>query len=91
VSWLQKHSFLVFSGVLGALLFAVFTWSERGYFCDQAKDHKSPCGSFWSSEHLHDWVYNAFSNYQSEMLIAVFLVLMLKKGASEGDREKDKT
>lgn len=70
--------------VLAFASFAVFSWAERGYFCDQAKDHGNACPSFWSSEHMHDWIYNTASNWQSELFFGVLLVILLHK-ARGGD------
>lgn len=57
------HWLTIVVAILACLSFAVFTWAEYGYYCDQAQDHHTPCSSFWSSEHLHDWIYNATSNW----------------------------
>lgn len=79
-----NHWLTVLVGVCAVASFAIFSWAERGYFCDQASDHKNPCPSFWSSEHLHDWIYNAASNWQSELFFGVLLVVLLHK-AKGGD------
>jgi hypothetical protein len=64
---------------------AVFVFSEYGYFCDQASDHHtSPCPGFWSAQHLHDLLYNAAANWQSELWFGVLLVILLHK-AHGGD------
>lgn len=90
MTWLRRHAVSVGAFVFGAMSFAIFTWAERGYFCDQAKSHKEPCTGFWSSEHLHDWIYNAFANYTSDLLIGIGVLLLLFKiegrhGADQGD------
>jgi hypothetical protein len=86
---LRRHALAITVGVLGALFFAAFTWSEYGYFCDQARDHGSrTCEGFWSSEHLHDWVYNATSNYQSELLFGVLVVVLLHRLAGREDEDE---
>lgn len=90
MTWLRDHAVLVGAAILGAVSFAIFTWAERGYFCDQAASHKEPCGDFWTREHLHDWIYNAFANYTSDLLIGILLLLILFKiegphGADQGD------
>jgi len=90
VRWLKRHALVVTVSVLGVAMFALFSWAERGYFCDQASDHGQKCPSFWSSEHLHDWIYNAASNWQSELLFVILLVVLLLKiegshGADKGD------
>jgi hypothetical protein len=77
--WLRDHWLTLVVAWVGVISFAAFTWAERGYFCDQASDHHSACQGFWSSEHLHDWVYNATSNYQSELLFGVLLVVLLRR------------
>lgn len=80
----SHHWLTVVVAALAFVSFAIFSWAERGYFCDQAKDHHSACPSFWSSEHMHDWVYNAASNWQSELFFGVLLVILLHK-AKGGD------
>lgn len=80
----SDHWLTAVVAVFAVVSFAIFSWAERGYFCDQAQDHKSPCPSFWSSEHLHDWIYNAASNWQSELFFGVLLVILLHK-AKGGD------
>jgi hypothetical protein len=77
MTWLRRHALVVGVAVLGALSFALFSWAEFGYFCDQA------------GEHLHDWVYNAASNWQSELLFGILLLVILLKieGAHGADRE----
>lgn len=71
-------------GVLAIASFATFTWAEYGYTCDQARDHGNTCPGFWSSIHLHDWIYNTTSNWQSELFFGVLLVILLHK-AKGGD------
>lgn len=90
MSWLRRHALVVVLAAFGLVSFAVFSWAEYGYFCDQAATHKERCTGFWSSAHLHDWIYNAASNWQSEALVGVVLVAVLLKlegprGADRGD------
>lgn len=90
MEWLRRHALVCAVTVLGMGSFALFSWSERGYFCDQASDHHQPCPAFWSSEHIHDWIYNAASNWQSELLFGILLLVVLLKiegqhGADRGD------
>lgn len=66
-------------GVLALASFIAFSWAEYGYFCDQAEDHDSVCQGFWSDAHLHDWIYNATSNWQSELFFGVLLVILLHR------------
>jgi hypothetical protein len=73
---------------LGLFSFAVFSWSERGYFCDQASSHHESCSGFWSAEHMHDWIYNAFSNYQSELLFGILVVVLLHHLAGRKDQDQ---
>lgn len=75
---LRRHWLLVAVALFGVVSLAVFTWSEWGYFCDQAASHKEPCGGFWSAEHVHNWTYNAFANVMSEVLVGILLVVILK-------------
>jgi len=81
----RRHALLLTVGVLGVLMFALYSWAEYGYFCDQASSHKEQCAAFWSGEHLHDWIYNAASNWQSELLFGVVLVSLLHKVRGERD------
>lgn len=91
MKWARDHTLAITVAVIGSISFALFTWSERGYFCDQAKDHHSACQGFWSVEHLHDWIYNATSNYQSELLFGILVVILLKNLASSHDKDKADT
>jgi hypothetical protein len=77
--FLRNHWLTIAVSIWALASFGIFSWAERGYFCDQASDHKSPCQGFWSSEHLHDWIYNAASNWQSELLFGVLLVVLLHR------------
>jgi hypothetical protein len=86
--YLRRHLLATVVFALGITSFAVFSWAEFGYFCDQAKSHDEQCSSFWSSEHIHDWVYNAFSNYQSELLFGILIVVMLHKLAGRKDEDE---
>lgn len=86
MGWIRRHSLTLILATLGLAFFALFTWAEYGYFCDQAKAHHEACVSFWSREHLHDWIYNAASNWQSEVLMGAVLIYVLKTaGAHERD------
>jgi hypothetical protein len=80
----RDHWLTLVVGFLAVASFAAFTWAEYGYFCDQASDHKQRCAGFWSAEHLHDWIYNATSNWQSELFFGVLLVILLHR-ARGGD------
>lgn len=89
-TWVRRHALVITVAILGTIFFAAFTWAEYGYFCDQGRDHGNEgCESFWGQAHLHDWIYNATSNYQSELLFGVLIVILLKRMASAQDREKD--
>lgn len=76
---MRGHSLAVTAAALGVCLLAVFTWAEWHYFLDQAASHHEPRPTFWSAEHVHDWVYNAASNWQSEMLFGVLLIAVLHR------------
>jgi hypothetical protein len=89
VKWVRDHSLVLIVAFLGTIGLAIFTWAEYGYFCDQAESHQEQCESFWSSAHIHDWTYNAFSNYQSELLFGILVIVLLKRLASAQDHEKD--
>jgi hypothetical protein len=89
VRWLRKHALVLTVAVLGAISFAAFTWAEYGYFCDQGRDHGNEgCEGFWSQAHLHDWIYNATSNYQSELLFGILVLILLKRLVSAQDEDK---
>lgn len=90
MTWLRRHAVIVTVAILGPAVLALYSWAEYGYFCDQARSHHEPCTGFWSIGHLHDWIYNATSNYQSDLLIGILLLLILFKiegprGADRGD------
>jgi hypothetical protein len=90
IEWIRHHALVVAVSVIGILSFALFSWAEYGYFCDQSKSHHEKCSGFWSLEHIHDWAYNAASNWQSEMLFGILLLVVLLKiegarGADRGD------
>lgn len=91
-SWLKRHALLAAVTILAPLTFAVYSWAEYGYFCDQSKDHdQTPCPSFWDKTHLHDWVYNATSNWQSDLLIGILLVVLLHKLEGPRGAEREDT
>jgi hypothetical protein len=76
--WLRRHLLAVVVALMAVASLALFTWAEYGYFCDQGRDHGDKvCQGFWSAEHLHDWLYNAAANWQSELLFGVLLVIVL--------------
>lgn len=90
-NWLKRHALVVGCATLAPLFFAIFTWAEYGYFCDQGKDHgQQVCASFWSAEHLHDWIYNAASNWQSELFFGILLLVLLMKLENRSDKPADK-
>lgn len=76
---LRDHSLLVSVVILGYLMFAFYTWAEWQYFQDNAKSHHEPAPIFWSSEHVHDWAYNAASNWQSELLFGIAILVLLHR------------
>jgi hypothetical protein len=89
VSWLRRHALAIGVIALGILSFGLFSWSEYGYFCDQSSDHGAKtCPGFWSRDHIHDWAYNAASNWQSELLVGIGLLVALNKleGPAGADR-----
>lgn len=100
MEWLRRHALVVGATVLGLISFVVFSWAEYGYFCDQNQNlneilrhvggDPQPCQSFWSREHVHDWLYNAASNWQSELIYGIMVLVILMKiegarGADKGD------
>lgn len=84
--FLSRHSLTLSLLAVGVAAFALYMWAEYGYFCDQARSHHEACGAFWSAEHMHDLVYNAASNWQSEVLFGGFLIYVLR---ARGLRERD--
>jgi hypothetical protein len=90
MDWAKRHALAIGVILLGIASLAVFTWAEYGYFCDQGRDHGNEgCEGFWSQAHVHDWLYNAASNWQSELLVGIGLLVALKKfeGPRGADRE----
>jgi hypothetical protein len=95
---MQRHLLAISVALLGTAAFAVFSWAEWGYFCDQNNNlneilrashaETQSCQGFWSSTHLHDWIYNAFSNYQSELLFGILIVVLLHKLAGQQDEDE---
>jgi hypothetical protein len=89
IDWTRRHALAIGVVVFGAAFFALFTWAEYGYWCDQGRDHgQTACPSFWTTRHLHDWIYNAASNWQSELLVGIGLLVVLNK--LEGPRGADR-
>lgn len=89
MEWAKRHALAIGVVVFGLAAFALFTWAEYGYFCDQGRDHGNHgCEGFWSMAHLHDWIYNTASNWQSELLVGIGLLVALNK--LEGPRGADK-
>jgi hypothetical protein len=96
--WAKRHALMVAVLVLIPIVLVIFSWAEYGYFCDQSDNlneilratHGSPqsCEGFWSTAHLHDWIYNMASNWQSDLLIGILLVLAFNK--IEGPHGADK-
>lgn len=86
---MRRHALAIGVAVLGLVCFAAYTWSEYSYFCDQGRDHGNQgCEGFWSMTHIHDWVYNATSNYQSELLFGVLVVVLLHRLAGREDEDE---
>lgn len=88
--WLRRHALLIVVAIFTVVSFVAFTWAEWHYFLDQAKTHNESAPTFWSSEHLHDWLYNAAANWHSELAMGILLVVLLHKlegplGADRGD------
>ena len=94
---IRRHSLALTVAALALAALVLFVWSEFSYFCDQQSQwnevlravhgQPQPCPSFWSRDHMHDLLYNAASNWQSELLFGILLVLILKDdfGMTEGD------
>jgi hypothetical protein len=92
MDWIRRHALAIGVIVFGIASFAVFTWAEYGYFCDQGRDHGNEgCEGFWSQAHLHDWIYNAASNYQSELLVGIGLLIALNKFEGPHGADRDDT
>jgi hypothetical protein len=86
VALVRRHPLIFAVAALGLCSLALFTWAEWHYFVDQARSHKQAAPGFWSGEHVHDWLYNAASNWQSEMLFGVLVVALLHR--LPGDRDE---
>lgn len=91
MTWLRRHLLIIVVAVFGLASFALFSWAEYGYFCDQAHENGHHCYRFWSASHLHDWIYNAASNWQSELLFGVLLVVLLVKAEGPKGAERGET
>lgn len=90
IAFVRRNVLIITVAFLGVLAFALFTWAEYGYFCDQATSHHERCSPFWSSEHLHDWIYNSTSNWQSELLFGGLVLIALRRfGRQHNDPEAE--
>lgn len=89
MNWVRRHAILIAVPVLAVTSFVIFAWAEWHYFQDQARSHgESVPTEFWSSAHMHDLLYNAAANWQSELIFGVLLVVLLHK--IEGNQGADK-
>lgn len=89
MSWTRRHA-LVLAAAIGAVVwFVIYTWSEWRFFIDNSFQHGSAPQGFWSSQHLHDWLYNLSANVVSEVMFGVFFVIMFHKveGSQGADKE----
>lgn len=86
MAFARRHALILTVGILGLCSLAAFTWAEWHYFLDQARSHRDAAPSFWSGEHVHDWLYNAASNWQSETLLGVLVVALLHNVRGERDQ-----
>lgn len=79
---LADHKLLITVAVFGVLSLAVFTW---GVWMDYAAREVEHHGTavFWSMDFLATWSYNAASNWQSEALVGVLVVWLLKRKGGE--------
>src|SRR4051812_763970 len=99
--WIRRHALLIAVLVLIPIVLVIFSWAEYGYFCDQGSNlneilratHAEPqsCEGFWSLTHLHDWIYNMASNWQSDLLIGILAVLIFNKIEGPHGADKDDT
>lgn len=87
MKWIKHNLLLIGAVSLGIAMFSFYTVNEYGYFCDSSKQHHAKCEGFLSSAHLHDWLYNASSNWQSDLLVGAALVTVLRR--AEGPRGND--
>lgn len=86
--WLRENLLIVLAVILGPLFLAIFTWQEWEFFKDQAVAHHEDVPDFWSAAHMHDWLYNAFANFCSEVIFGLLIVTVALR--IEGKRGKDK-
>lgn len=89
MSFVRRHRTLLLFLALGLIALAIYTWAEWHYFVDQAASHHEPRPRFWDPEHVHDWLYNGMSNWQSDFLIGAFAVYLLTNHAPADDVEAD--
>lgn len=82
VERLRRHKLLVAVAVFGFASLVLFTWGVWADFAARAAEHHETA-AFWSRDFLATWSYNAASNWQSEALIGVLVVVLLKKKGEE--------
>jgi hypothetical protein len=83
IARLRDHKLLVAVAAFGTLSLLVFTWGVwADYAAREIEHHGHP--AFWSMDFLATWSYNAASNWQSEALVGVLVVWLLK---SKGDED----
>lgn len=85
MSWLRRNLLLLGGIALLALSLAVATWAEWHYFVDQAVTHGERPPGFWSAAHVHDWLYNAAMNWQSELAFGLVFVVLLNRAKGKGE------
>lgn len=82
IARLRNHKLLVAVIAFGLVSLAAFTWGVWQDYADRAVEHDSE-PVFWSISFFATWLYNASSNWQSEALVGILVVYLLKRKADE--------
>lgn len=87
-SFLRRHRTIILLVCLGLVALVLFTWANwHNYVMRQQHDHVSAV--FFSWDYLAEWLYNAASNWQSEILFGGAVVLWATRHAPRDDEEAD--
>lgn len=79
---LRHHKLLIAVVVFGLASLVGFTWGVYIDYVDRAAEHHEHA-VFWSTSFAATWLYNATSNWQSEALVGILLVVLLKRKGEE--------
>lgn len=82
IAHLREHKLLIAVAAFGIASLAAFTWGVWRDYADRAVEHHGEA-IFWSTSFLATWLYNASSNWQSEALVGVLVVWLLRQKGDE--------